>query len=277
MEDAWIADGIALVEDDVLHALDRGAPPTAPALRFLLRRYGVSDRVEIEDRLGRALAVALDLAAGAETMIDRAGWLLLFGEARLASEDERLLAAVPQLTQKLSGAWAGNLAAEDAAVSIDACLRTAEGEARSTVVPQAIDELERVVAIVYAPGRSPHNPSESVRMASALLTAFEITARLPYAMLAEELVQALKRNVWDAAGGGFVASFEVNCEAACVLGRLAALHRNAEYRAAAIIAAGADYDGDADRMLAALAHARSARDLRGAAYGLALVERLNRS
>ena len=58
-----------------------------------------------------------------------------------------------------------------------------------------------------------------------------------------------------------------------MLCRLAALHADEQYRGAAVLAAGADYHRDAERMLAA----QSARALGGtldeaAAYGLALGE-----
>ena len=67
-------------------------------------------------------------------------------------------------------------------------------------MPAAIDELERVVGGSYRPGdglvrdrdgiRVRGSVGDHVRGASALLTAFELTGRLPYAMLAEELMQS---------------------------------------------------------------------------------------
>ena len=63
------------------------------------------------------------------------------------------------------------------------------------IVPPAIDELERIVGGAYRArrGRSLGGAARSThrrsRVASALLTAFELTGRLPYSMLAEELMQ----------------------------------------------------------------------------------------
>src|SRR5207344_999318 len=81
-----------------------------------------------------------------------------------------------------------------------------------------------------------------VRAASALLTAFEITGRLPYSMLAEELMQTAGRTAPD---GPDPDTIVVHCEAARVLCRLATLHDDAGYRNSAIIAPGADYRGAA--------------------------------
>ena len=63
----------------------------------------------------------------------------------------------------------------------------------------------------------------------------------------------------------------IQCEAARVLCRLAALHDDPDYRGAAVIAAGADYRAEASRILAAeSARARAAPPSAAAAYGLAL-------
>jgi hypothetical protein len=276
LDDGWYADRVAQVEDDVLRALARRTPPAPPALRFLLRRFGVSPREELEDRLGRALAVSLGLAAGATATADRAAWLLLLGEASRLSEDDRMPRAAASLVDALSAEWGADVPAEAAALSIDACIAAVDDHRRATIVPRAIDELERIASRAYVPGRPPRDAGEVVRLASALLTAFTETARLPYAMLAEELVQSLIRHGRDRESGLFVASFELNCDAAIVLARLGALHRNDGYLAGAVVAADADYDRDADRVLASLA-LESPADLRIGAYGLALVERLNRS
>src|SRR6185503_13251957 len=105
-----------------------------------------------------------------------------------------------------------------------------------------IDQLERVVGGAYRPGagvahtcdgaRADGSPIDQVRASTALLTAFECTGRLPYSMLAEELIQHAQRDAWD------VGDVVVHCEAARVFCRLAALHDDPEYRGAAVIAAG---------------------------------------
>ncbi len=276
MDDGWYAERIARIEDDILRALARGTPPTPAALRFLLRRYGASLRADLGDRLGRALAVALGLAAAATTTIDRAAWLLLLGEASRVSADDRMAPAVGALVDALANEWGARLPVDAAALSIDACLASAAEDRRPSIVPRAVDELERLASRAYVPGRPVRDAGEVVRLASALLTAFVETARLPYAMLAEELVQSLFRHACDRESGRLVASFEVNCDAVVVLARLGVLHASADYRTGAIVAAGANYFLDADRILASLAR-ESPADLRVAAFGLALVERLNRS
>jgi len=109
--------------------------------------------------------------------------------------------------------------------------------------------------------------SDQVRAASALITAYEITGRLPYSMLAEELMQFARQS--PAADSDLV----LHCETARVLCRLAALHDDADYRGAAVIAVNADYRSDAARILTAqAARALSASPDEAAIYGLALRE-----
>jgi hypothetical protein len=107
--------------------------------------------------------------------------------------------------------------------------------------------------------------------ASALVTAFELTGRLPYSMLAEELLMAARRQWWDAARGGFADDFGVNCVAVQLACRLALFHRDPDYAAAAVVAPGADYERDARQALESLDTAyRDHADAAGA-YGLALI------
>src|SRR4029077_14838820 len=106
-----------------------------------------------------------------------------------------------------------------------------------------------------------------VRAASALLTAFELTGSLPYSMLAEELMVFARRAPSPDAG------LRIQCGAARVLCRLAALHDDPEYRGAAVIAGGADYREEASRILAAQTpRALAAPPAHAAAYGLALLD-----
>jgi hypothetical protein len=110
---------------------------------------------------------------------------------------------------------------------------------------------------------------DHLRGASALLTAYEITGRLPYPMLAEELVAIGGRNVHADAG------VSIHCDAARVLCRLAALHDDPDYRRAAVIAPGAEYREDAARILAVQSpRARGGSPSDAAAYGIALAELL---
>jgi uncharacterized protein YyaL (SSP411 family) len=183
--------------------------------------------------------------------------------------------------------------------SVDACLAAAPlfaptETAAAGLLQAAIDELERVVSAAYQPGRgvahalggTPARPGElddHVSAAAALLTAFGATGRLPYSMLAEELMQYARRTWWDEARGGFgqagaggagfpPTGFSSNCSAARVLCRLAALLEDDEYRRVAVVAADADYAADAERTLEALARGYRARGVEAAPYAVALGE-----
>src|SRR6185436_20821472 len=98
--------------------------------------------------------------------------------------------------------------------------------------------------------------------------------RIPYAMLAEELMQFARRTLWDEAAAAFASApgaldrpFALNCLAASVYDRLARLHADDEYRAVAVIAAGADYRGDAARILSAQSTAVDDLGVERAWYG----------
>ena len=285
-------DRVALewIADSLLAALARGAAVDAPALTFLVRRYRATLRVDLREALEPALASAVADQALVDTTGERAAWLTLFAEALALSDDERVRDAVAALIAALRSDW-GRAGLVDAAMaSVDACLACGHLDEGRRLVPAAIDELERVVAAAYNPGaglaHSVGEPSgvrgclaDHVRAASALLTAFATTGRLSYSMLAEELMQFARRALWDDETGGFSASngdrqqpFVLNCEAARVLCRLAALHGEREYREAAVLASGADYENDAARILSAGSRTYQVRGLSSAAYGLALEE-----
>jgi hypothetical protein len=90
-------------------------------------------------------------------------------------------------------------------------------------------------------------------------------------MLAEELVQHARRLWWRDVDGAFDGSFAVNCNALHVLCRLAALHADADYRKAAVVAPVASYVGDARRLAASLSgrageHPQHAADFGGALF-----------
>jgi len=283
----------------VLATLARDEAVDPSALTFLLRRYAdpgaEAHRHRVEDALGPALALALDQYSDRQSISDRAAWLTLFSEARALSDDERLQMATASLIDALRRDASTAPSTDLALAAVDACLRAAASSADSkTFVAPAIDQLEHVVGHVYRPGEGvAHiigNPDgergrlqDQVRAAAALLTAFALTGRLPYAMLAEELMQTARRAAWDeqsgafvdAASGGAVKLFATNCEAACVLSRLAALHRDDEYRAAAVLAVDADYRADAARLLTYLSSVPDAHGAGAAALGLALAEYAN--
>jgi hypothetical protein len=245
------------------------------AALFLLRHYLATGRDDVRDPLGVVLAHGLAAAAEEQTVAERAGWLSVFAEAMAIADDDRIMEAVQALAGTLSAAWPSRDGLRDGMASVDACLRASAVVESLDLVPAAIDELERVVGATYRPGTGLVDPAsggraacaDHVRAASALLTGFELTGRLPYSMLAEELIQIARRTL---AGGG---DFATHCETARVLCRVAALHDAADYRAAAVIADGADYGGDAAALLQSqAAQLGAASTAHAALYGVALRE-----
>jgi hypothetical protein len=266
---------LARVESAVLAALERDRERTAdPAvLLFLLRAYSVAERTDLGQRLESALGTAVQDYAASTATVERARWLTLFVEVCGVTEDARVRDAVAHLTRLLSRDWPDD-DVDAAAISIDACLSAGAMAGPDSIVAAAIDELERLVGRLYKPGRSLGALSTHLTVASALLTAFALTARIPYAMLAEELVQVARRDWWDGKQGVFAGSFEVNCDAARTLHRLAMLHGDADYVSAAVIAEEADYDLDAARILSSLEPQLPLLDGAPCArFGLALIER----
>jgi hypothetical protein len=283
---------IEWMTETVLAALERGDPVDATALTFLLRRFRDTDRADLRDALEPALAGGLERQALAGSIGERAAWLTLFADALSLSADDRLLAATTTLLASLQREWGRSQEVEDASVSVDASLRACSLLDLPSIAPHAVDELERIVAAAYRPGEGlAHNLhdravgsgqlADHIFLASALLTAYQISGRLPYSMLAEELVQVARRLHWSDVAGCFESTsdnrweaFRLNCEAARVLCRLGALHDDQGYRAAAVIRPDAAYADAATGIL----HAQDGRcrefGTLSAVYGLALSERL---
>jgi hypothetical protein len=302
-------DAIEWLVARVLEALGRAEPVDPLSLTLLLRRYCATGRDDLADALGPALARAAESQA-VDARADHAAWLRLLVEAASVSDDTRIRDAAADLVARLRERWAGLAPAENVETltfRIDACLTAAEIFDPQELVPSAIDELERVIGGAYRPGEGmAHKLDDSngargrlgdqVRPASALLTAHSCSGRLPYAMLAEELMQFAHRTLWDQAAHGFFREpspprgdpapgqdtprqdkpFVLNCEAARVLCRLAALHHSGEYRRAAVLAPDADYGRDAALTLTALEPSYRQHGVNGAIYGLALGEWLAR-
>jgi hypothetical protein len=270
-------EAIERITGAVLERAARGDALSPAAVTFLVHRYRAGSQPDVSDVLGSALAVALapfdsqarPLAQAKQwadrSTFERAEWLRAFTEALTASDDERLLVAARDLVEELAAEWPTLTAIGDAAPSIDACLAASHLVDRHELVPRAIDELERIISAVYHPGHDIGEPSDHVRAASALLTAFEVTGRLPYSMLAEELVQTSRDRLLHA-------DLVTCCSAARVFGRLAALHDDPAYRAAAVIKTGADYRADAHRILERVSACLADADADAAHYGLALDE-----
>jgi uncharacterized protein YyaL (SSP411 family) len=258
-------------------AVARDEPVDAATATLLLRQYVGTDAPRLRDALGLALAHALAVAGDETTAIGRASWLTLLIEATVVSDDERIRPAVEQLVAAARAAWPTQTRIDELAASIDACLRAAEILDPGELVQDAIDHLERAIGGSYRPGdglvrdrdgiRVRCSLGDHVRGASALLTAFELTGRLPYSMLAEELMAIARRDPMTDA------ELVVQCETARMLCRLARLHDDPDYRGAAVIAGDADYRAQASRILAMQSpQARVASPAAAAAYGIALGE-----
>jgi hypothetical protein len=270
------------VTDRILDALARGERVEAAALHVLLRRFVTTARQDMLEPLGAAVAREIERQAQRGCDGDAAGWMALFGEAATVSDDPRLPRAAADLLEGLRSRWsadARDVEGVDAIMrSVEACLLAVNVPEARALAPEAIDALERVMASAYRPGCGVSHQmtaatfvrgglSDQVRSASTLLTAYELTARLPYAMLADELMHSVLRAPPDHA-----VSFELSCELARVFCRLAALHRDAEYRRTAVLAVDNDYVAAAARTLTVLVSSVRELGVEAAPFGLALAD-----
>lgn len=208
-------------------------PPEA--VRFLLREYVSGGSAVVRNAVERALTRGLVAARAEPDPCARMHWLHVLADAAAISDDERLRDGV------------------------------------SRALPEAVDALEMLVRRSYEPGDGlcSLGCGAQLRCGSALLAAFDLSGRLPYAMLAEELLQHARRCWWSDETGAYDADFAANCAALRVLCRLAGLHADPDYRAAAVIAPGSSYAEDARRVAAALfersgEHPHDAGDFGGA-------------
>jgi uncharacterized protein YyaL (SSP411 family) len=258
----------------VIDRAQRGDPLSPSGVVLLVRQYRAG-RTGVDEVLGDGLARAVDRRLDDQTTIERARWVTAFAEATTVSEDPRLADAARAAIETLVGEWPSLTIVDEAGASIDACLSASALVERRTLVGSGVDELERIVAAAYRPGFGIAHTIEAraherggvadhVRMASALLTAFDLTGRLPYSMLAEELIQSSRPALLS------TLDFAVGCDASRVVGRLARLHADADYRGAAVMATSADYRADASRILARLPDQLRGADADAALYALAL-------
>jgi hypothetical protein len=296
--------------DRIVDALARGERVGPPAVLLLLHRFSAGRHADLAQPLGAALASEMDLqarqgcAAGARESEECAGWLAVFSQAAIISDDPRLPRAAADLLTGVRSSWgppsggpirlkpdptggepdpAGGetrgILVATVMRAVEACLVSVNVPEARELAAEAIDALERAVAGAYRPGegmshRVAGSPfvrgalADQVRSASALLTAYMLTARLPYAMLADELMQRVVRA--PAADGD--APFALACDAARVLCRLAALHHDDEYRRTAVLAIDTDYVHEATRALEALAPSVRELGADAAPFGLALAE-----
>jgi hypothetical protein len=272
--------------DRILDALERDERVGPAALQLLLRRYSFEAREDLTEPLGAALARELDRQAEEGGTDDRDAWIAVFGEAAAISDDPRLGRAAAGLLAGARTRWSSQPGAVDEIMrSVEACLLCAALPEARELAAEAVDALERVVGGAYRPGEGVAHEtaqipyvrgglSDHVCSASALLTAYSVTARLPYAMLADELMQSVLRTPPEEPDGRGVPA-TLNCELARVFCRLAALHRDDEYRRKAVLPVDEDYAADARRTLAAMASSVRERGVEAAPFGLALAEWLN--
>lgn len=205
---------IEWARDSVLAGNPDALPPDT--LTFLLRLYVAGDSL-VRDHVEQGLTRGLALAGPASDPCSRMQWLRLLAEAAAVSDDDQLR---PAVTRDL---------------------------------PEAVDALERHVRHSYEPGDGllGLDAAAHLHTAAALLAAFDLSGRLPYAMLAEELCRHATRRWMSPQSGLFDADFAANCVALRVICRLAALHADPDYRAAAVLAPEA-HDEDAARRLASV-------------------------
>ena len=145
-----------------------------------------------------------------------------------------------------------------------------------------LKSLEEVILSAYVPGSGVAHTSDGavrglladqVAVASAAIWGHVITEQLPFPMLAAELMQFALRTMWDESARALrdriaiddpVHPFQLNCEAACVLDRLATITGDPMFR---------------DRSLAilgSLAAEYPRHGLFGASYALAVREIVER-
>lgn len=284
------AAAIDWLTDLALGALQRGERIGPEALALLLRRYADTGREDLGDAVGLELARALDEVNGPTRTPE---WLGVFVDAASLSDDDRLGRAAADLAHELRGAWPCEGTVRSGMRSLDVCLRSLAVVDQPGLMAAAIDEMERLVGLAYRPGagvrHAAGNPADGdltdhTDAARALLTAHTITGRLPYAMLADDLMQFARRRWWDDERGGFsddgspesgarsLSMFVSNCEAARVCCHLAALHHDPAYRQAAVMVDGCDYAADCARTLARVEPSLREHGVAGAVYGLALGE-----
>jgi hypothetical protein len=229
--------GLDWIADALAASLTSGT--TSPsAVLCVLRSYTASGRTGLRSAIETGLTGGLQAIAAEPDPRRRCQWLGVFAEAAAISDDARLVESV------------------------------------QAHLSPTIDGLERFIRSAYEPGEvlAGADVTGQLESARAFLTAFELTGRLPYSMLAEELVQIARREWWDGDSGGFRGNFCANAIGAQLCCRLAALHRDADYAASVVVAPGVSYAQDAERILATRVPVAREHPDDLAEYGLALLD-----
>ena len=226
--------------DGTLRSLAGGTSPSAAVVMLLMRAYALYGREDVRGALEDALARGLESVNGEPHPAERCEWLRVFDQAASLSNDERL------------------------------------AETLRSSLARAVEGLERLVGSKYEPGEGLQGEGlgEHLRQALALLAAFEITGRLPYSMLADELAEVIRRRWWDGERATFGDDFESDCRATQLLCRLAALHEDASYQQMVNVAGQVPYRGDAERLVASIESRYRDHDhgTAAVALGLALID-----
>lgn len=277
MREALALEGRAVAGALAAHARRAPRPLTVAALvRWC--------RVDGESGLESDAAAALEAVLDEVNVVDGASaadWMVLCAEAAPLAPDSRIAEHAARAAAAIRATPRAPVPGDVRATArlLDACFRAA-ALIDGPVVAEAVDELERIVGATYRPGQATAQSFGALMaLASALLSAFEISGRLPYSMLAEELVETSRRRLWDPDEGGFLDApgttakpFVANCEAGSVLARLARLHDSAEYRQVAVTTPDADYAALATRTVASQATEWRSHGDAAAHYAFAVAE-----
>jgi uncharacterized protein YyaL (SSP411 family) len=232
-----------------------------------------------------------------KTVDDNAALLHLYIEAALRRQSEEFRARAGELVRWVKAALADekdggfynarteplvdrSLYVDRNANMVAAFLRAAALFEDPWLRDFALKSFEAVVLSGYIPGRGvAHAPgvrdllTDQIHVADAAIWAHAVTEQLPYSMLAAELMQFAIRTMWDDSVGAFrdrvsiadpVRPFQLNCEAACVLDRLASLTGDQTHHGRAVV------------ILATLASEYQRHGLFGASYALAIREVVDR-
>jgi hypothetical protein len=208
------------------------------AVLFLLRRYVATGDLAVRAAAEAGLTAGLASLDAERDPWRRIEWLHALGDAASVSDGSELAALVGR------------------------------------ALPGAVDAMEHAVRQAYEPGDGLVGASCRAHLAaaSALLAAFDMTGRLPYPMLAEELLLACRRRWWNEATARFDVDAGADPVAARVLCRLAALQADSEYAGRVRVAHERRHRRDAQRLLSTLAGGDVFRTEHAAVYGLALLD-----
>lgn len=212
---------------------------TPASLLFLIRHYLATGRLDVRDAIEAGLTQSLiDFETTSEAST-RVQWLFVCDEASSLTD----------------APWMAEMVRRQ--------------------LPAALDALEASVRAHYEPGCGmiDVDTERQMQYAVALLDAFALAGRVPYAMLAEELCRTLRKQSFDPKLVSFGHGIATDCVAVSLLYRLAGLHRQEDYVTQAVVAADADYEAIADALAGSLDRVYRDHPAAAAQYGLARLDR----